>query len=113
MRASSHSQGKPPTGIEVQALREIKYLQELRHDNLIILLDVFKEGKSICLVMDVMGCHGFVDLKQVIDCGPQRVVLDAAHIKGFMRMMLEGVGFLHRSWVCDEAPEFLWIYALV
>lgn len=36
--------------MRVDALREIKLLQELRHDNVVPLLDVYKRGQAVELV---------------------------------------------------------------
>jgi cyclin-dependent kinase 7 len=86
-------------GMSVPALREIKFLQELRHENVIELMDVFKHDNFVYLVFPLMPS----DLDKVIQTTP----LTAGNIKAFMEMILEGVGFLHANWILhrDIKPD--------
>lgn len=97
----------PGTGMRVDALREIKLLQELRHRNIVPLLDVFKRGDSVELVFPFAPN----DLKKVIDT--KSIPLGKEHIKAYMQMTLEGIAFLHESWVLhrDMKPENLLVGA--
>lgn len=92
----------PGTGMRVDALREIKLLQELHHVNVVPLLDVYKRDKAVELVFPFAPR----DLKQVID-DKERVHLGREHIKAYMQMILEGIGFLHDNWVLhrDMKPD--------
>jgi len=80
-------------GINRTALREIKLLQELRHENLIGLLDVFGHKSNISLVYDFMD----TDLEVIIK--DKDIVLTQSHIKAYMIMTLKGIEYLHRMWV--------------
>ena len=83
------------------ALREIKFLRELRHDNVIELLDVFQHSGKIHLVFPLM--HS--DLDNLIK--DKQRSLGQAQIKGCMQMILAGVGFLHENWILhrDLKPD--------
>ena len=75
-------------GIDVPSLREIKFMQELHHRNVVQLLDVFKSrGKAkINLVMEYME-HG--ELKGVIN--DHRLQVGPGHVKGYLSMILDGM----------------------
>jgi len=80
-------------GINRTALREIKLLQELKHDHIIGLLDVFGHRSNVSLVFDFMD----TDLEQIIK--DQTVVLTAGHIKAYTIMTLQGLEYLHLLWI--------------
>ncbi len=61
MKRVSEDPRNPGTGMRVDALREIKLLQELRHDNVVPLLDVYKRDQAVELVFPFAPR----DLKQV------------------------------------------------
>ena len=65
---------KKEQGIDVPSLREIKFMRELSHKNLVQLVDVFmgKDGSTINLVLELMDC----ELKEVI---ANHAVPPAAH----------------------------------
>eukprot|EP01048_Picozoa_sp_COSAG05_P019697 COSAG05_NODE_3156_length_2280_cov_2.203576_3_plen_197_part_00 len=81
-------------GVTVPALREIKFLQELRHENVIELFDVFKHEASLYLVFPLMPS----DLEKIIGARGG-VILQKEHIKAYMQMIAKAVGFLHANWV--------------
>nr|XP_002121840.1 cyclin-dependent kinase 7 [Ciona intestinalis] len=80
-------------GINRTALREIKLLQELHHENIIGLLDVFGQKSNISLVFDFME----TDLEVIIK--DMSIVLTQAHIKSYMIMTLHGLEYLHSLWI--------------
>lgn len=81
-------------GINRTALREIKLLHELQHENLIGLLDVFGHKSNVSLVFDFMD----TDLEQIIK-DPKIPVLTPANIKAYMIMTLKGLEYLHLHWI--------------
>ena len=81
-------------GINRTALREIKLLKEIRHPNIIGLVDVFGHGSNISLVYDFM----VTDLEEVIR-DRESIVLSQSHIKAYMIMMLCGLEYLHTNWI--------------
>lgn len=80
-------------GINRTALREIKLLHELQHDNVIGLLDVFGHKSNVSLVFDFMD----TDLEVVIK--DQKIVLAPADIKAYTIMTLKGLEYLHINWI--------------
>ena len=61
LKRVSEDPRNPGTGMRVDALREIKLLQELRHKNVVPLLDVYKRDQAVELVFPFAPR----DLKQV------------------------------------------------
>lgn len=81
-------------GINRTALREIKLLHELQHENVIGLLDVFGHKSNVSLVFDFMD----TDLEVIIK-DPKIPVLTPANIKAYMIMTLRGLEYLHMNWI--------------
>lgn len=81
-------------GINRTAMREIKLLHELEHENLIGLLDVFGQKSNVSLVFDFMD----TDLEVIIK-DPKIPVLTPANIKSYMIMTLKGLEYLHMNWI--------------
>lgn len=80
-------------GVNRTALREIKLLQELRHENVIALLDVYGKDSSISLVFEIME----TDLEQIIN--ERKIFISFAHIKSYILMTLKGLEYLHDNWI--------------
>ncbi|XP_072051090.1 cyclin-dependent kinase 7-like isoform X2 [Amphiura filiformis] len=90
-------------GVNRTALREIKLLQELKHENIIGLMDVFGHRSNISLVFDFMETDMEVIIKD------NSVMLTTAHIKAYMVMTLRGLEYLHNNWILhrDMKPNNL------
>ncbi|KAH8274884.1 hypothetical protein KR044_008766 [Drosophila immigrans] len=80
-------------GINRTALREIKILQELQHENIIGLVDVFGQLSNISLVFDFMD----TDLEVIIK--DTKIILTQANIKAYAIMTLRGLEYLHVNWI--------------
>ncbi|XP_076314187.1 cyclin-dependent kinase 20-like isoform X2 [Tachypleus tridentatus] len=80
---------KLDNGIPCSVLREIKALQQLNHENVVKLLDVFPYGSSVALVFEYMP----TDLS-VLLYDPDEP-LKEAQIKAYMSMLLKGVDYCH------------------
>lgn len=80
-------------GVNRTALREIKLLQELYHENVIALLDVYGKDSSISLVFEIMD----TDLEQILH--ERRIWLSFAHIKSYILMTLKGLEYLHQNFI--------------
>ncbi|RNF09774.1 putative cell division protein kinase 2 [Trypanosoma rangeli] len=76
-------------GVPCTAIREISLLKELRHPNIVKLLDVCHSENRLTLVFEYME----LDLKKYMD--REEGNLDAATIQDFMRDLLNGVHFCH------------------
>lgn len=99
------SRAEVKDGINRTALREIKILQELSHDNIIGLLDVFGHVSEISLVFDYMK----TDLEVIIK--DNNIYLTPSHIKSYIIMTLQGLEYLHNKWILhrDLKPNNLLI----
>ncbi|KAK6643978.1 Cyclin-Dependent Kinase 7 [Polyplax serrata] len=79
-------------GINRTALREIKILQELKHPNIIGLLDVFGHRSNVSLVFDFMD----TDLEIIVK--DTNIVLTPSNIKAYILMTLQGLEYMHNNW---------------
>lgn len=80
-------------GIDISAIREIKYLQELKaHDNIIKLYDVYSDIKtnSINLILEYLP----MDLEKLIK--KKTIIFNSMDIKLIVLQILRGVNHLHR-----------------
>jgi cyclin-dependent kinase 7 len=85
--------GEQGEGVNVTALREIKYLRELHHPNIVSLIDVLPLKKGVGLVFEYMES----DLEAMIK--DHTVILSPADIKAYMMMILQSLEYCHASWV--------------
>eukprot|EP00758_Cryptobia_borreli_P007386 Tbor_TRINITY_DN5288_c1_g2::TRINITY_DN5288_c1_g2_i1::g.16344::m.16344 len=90
-------------GVPCTAIREISLLKELRHDNIVKLLDVVHTEKKLTLVFEYLD----MDLKGYMD--EQNNNLDAKTVQFFMRDLLRGIDFCHQRNVLhrDLKPQNL------
>ncbi|KAJ7065207.1 kinase-like domain-containing protein [Mycena amicta] len=94
-------------GLDMSAIREVKYLRELKHQNIIELLDVFSSKTNLNLVLEFLES----DLERVIK--DRSLVFLPADIKSWMAMTFRGLEFCHRNWILhrDLKPNNLLIAA--
>ena len=85
--------GDTSYGIDIGALREIRSLQQLRHENIVDLIEVFPSKKNINLVLEFLDS----DLEKVIK--DKSVLFSAADIKSWMWMILKGIQECHSRWI--------------
>lgn len=79
-------------GMDMSAIREVKVLQELRHPNVIRLIDCFSSGSttpSLNLVLEFLD----TDLERLIK--DKSIVFSPADIKSWMAMLLRGLEYCH------------------
>jgi len=80
-------------GVHFTALREIKFLSDLRHPNVLLLHETFQHKNNIFLVLDVMH----TDLEIVIKA--KQIPLPLSDIEHYVSELFSGVAFLHESWI--------------
>ncbi|PCH41018.1 Pkinase-domain-containing protein [Wolfiporia cocos MD-104 SS10] len=80
-------------GFPVTAMREIKLLQSLRHDNVVQLYEMMVSNGSVFMVFEYMD-H---DLTGVLS--QTQFSFTDAHLKSFCRQMLAGLAYLHHKGV--------------
>eukprot|EP01050_Picozoa_sp_SAG11_P003251 SAG11_NODE_180_length_13278_cov_9.158434_2_plen_333_part_00 len=78
-------------GISMAAIREVKILRHLSHENIVPLVNVFVHKDSIKLVFEYLKS----DLQKVMD--DASCTLGAADIKCYMLMLLRGLAHLHEN----------------
>ncbi|KAK7194899.1 cell division protein kinase 2 [Novymonas esmeraldas] len=100
IRLESEEEGVPCT-----AIREISLLKELRHENIVKLLDVCHSEHRLTIVFEYLD----LDLKKYLD--RENNNLDAATVQHFMRDLLRGIAFCHQRSVLhrDLKPQNLLI----
>ena len=93
-------------GVPCTAIREISLLKELRHDNIVRLVDVVHSERKLTLVFEYLE----QDLKKFMDMNAGGG-LDAATVQHFLRQLLQGVDYCHQRCVLhrDLKPHNLLI----
>jgi len=92
-------------GIDISAIREIKFLRELSHPNVIALLGTYSKAQSLSLVLEYLD----TDLEAVIK--DKTLVFRPGDVKSWMAMSLRGLEFCHARGVLhrDLKPNNLLI----
>ncbi|RWA05002.1 hypothetical protein EKO27_g10107 [Xylaria grammica] len=85
------------TGISQSAIREMALCSELRHDNVIRLIEIILEDKCIFMVFE----YAEHDLLQIIHHHTQqpRHNIPPSTVKSIMFQLLNGCQYLHTNWV--------------
>jgi cyclin-dependent kinase 7 len=83
-------------GLDMSAIREIKFLQELRHQNIIELVDVFSSQTNLNLVLEYLPA----DLEMVIK--DKSIIFGGADVKSWLLMTLRGLHHCHRNFVIHQ-----------
>lgn len=83
-------------GMDVTAIREVKFLKELDHPNVIKMVDVFSSGSttpSLNLVLE------FLDTNLEALIKDKALIFTQADIKSWMAMLCRGMEYCHKNWV--------------
>ncbi|OXB81135.1 UNVERIFIED_CONTAM: hypothetical protein H355_005065, partial [Colinus virginianus] len=101
IRLDAETEGVPST-----AIREISLLKELKHPNIVRLLDVLHTQKKLYLVFEYLN----QDLKKYIDSS-QTGEFPLSLVKNYLFQLLQGVSFCHSHRVIhrDLKPQNLLI----
>uniref|UniRef100_A0A8C7XVW3 Cyclin-dependent kinase 1 n=1 Tax=Oryzias sinensis TaxID=183150 RepID=A0A8C7XVW3_9TELE len=102
IRLESEEEGVPST-----AVREVSLLQELKHPNVVRLLDVLMQESRLYLIFEFLS----MDLKKYLDSIPSGQYMDPMLVKSYLYQILEGIYFCHRRRVLhrDLKPQNLLI----
>ncbi|GAA5847162.1 hypothetical protein JCM5353_004986 [Sporobolomyces roseus] len=97
--------GQFKDGLDMSAIREVKFLRELSHPNVIQLVDVFSNKSNLNLVLEFLE----TDLEAVIR--DKSLVFQQSDIKSWMLMCFQGLEYCHRNWILhrDMKPNNLLI----
>ncbi|ODV63432.1 TFIIH complex serine/threonine-protein kinase subunit KIN28 [Ascoidea rubescens DSM 1968] len=95
-------------GLDMSAIREMKYLQELHHVNIINLIDVYYEFENLNLVLEFLPN----DLEMLIK--DKNLIFSPSDIKSWLLMTLRGIHHCHRNFIIhrDLKPNNLLISPL-
>ncbi|XP_061693349.1 cyclin-dependent kinase 1 isoform X2 [Syngnathoides biaculeatus] len=86
IRLESEEEGVPST-----AVREVSLLQELKHPNVVRLLDVLMQESRLYLIFEFLS----MDLKKYLDSIPSGQYMDLMLVKSYIYQILEGIYFCH------------------
>ncbi|TWW54238.1 Cyclin-dependent kinase 1 [Takifugu flavidus] len=86
IRLESEEEGVPST-----AVREVSLLQELKHPNVVRLLDVLMQESRLYLIFEFLS----MDLKKYLDSIPPGQYMDPMLVKSYLYQILEGIYFCH------------------
>jgi len=88
-------------GFNMESIRELSLLQELRHANITAAHDAYVSGQDLCLVLEVLKN----DLNKLVS--HPSVLLQPGDVKSLMKMALSAVGALHDRGILhrDLKPE--------
>ncbi|KZP04847.1 Pkinase-domain-containing protein, partial [Athelia psychrophila] len=94
--------GQFKDGLDMSAIREMEYLQELQHQNVIAirrhtLLDVFSSKTHLNLVLE------FLDSDLEIIIKDHSLIFLPADIKSWMAMTFRGLDFCHHNFILHRA----------
>ena len=86
--------GEFKDGLDMSAIREIKFLQELRHPNVIELLDVYlSANNNINIALEFLPA----DLEMMIK--DKSVIFNQGDVKSWLLMTLRGLHHCHRNFI--------------
>lgn len=100
IRLENEDEGVPST-----AIREISILKELRHPNVVSLMDVIFDENRLYLVFEFLS----MDLKHYLDSFPEKKFPDKKLVQSYVYQILQAIIFCHRRRIVhrDLKPQNL------
>lgn len=101
IRLNAHDEGVPAT-----AIREVSLLKELKHENVIRLLDIIHNDTMLYLVFDFLD----IDLRKYMDTAGKEG-MTKVHVQSFMHQLISGLNYCHSHRILhrDLKPQNLLI----
>jgi cyclin-dependent kinase 7 len=93
---------RPEEGVNFTAVREIKLLRDLKHENVIELVDCFATpDQAVCLVYEC----AYTDLEKIV--ANKKISISLADIKQHLLSLLSAVSVCHAQWILhrDLKPD--------
>lgn len=89
-------------GMDMTAIREVKFLKELNHPNVIKMVDVFSSGSTTPSLNMVLE---FLDTNLEALIKDKALIFTQADIKGWMAMLCRGMEYCHKNWVLHRVSR--------
>lgn len=85
--------GQFKEGLDMSAIREVKFLRECHHENVIQLIDVFSHKQNLNLILEFLTA----DLEHLIK--DKSIVFSKSDVKSWILMTLRGLHYLHSRFI--------------
>lgn len=85
--------GQFKEGLDMSAIREVKFLRECRHENVIELIDVFSQKQNLNLILEFLTA----DLEHLIK--DKSILFSPSDVKSWLLMTLRGLHYLHSRFI--------------
>ncbi|BFZ53803.1 TFIIH complex serine/threonine-protein kinase subunit kin28 [Savitreella phatthalungensis] len=85
--------GQFKEGLDMSAIREVKFLRELRHENVIELVDVYYKKQNLNLILEYL----VADLEHLIK--DKSILFSPSDVKSWMLMTMRGLLHLHARFI--------------
>lgn len=85
--------GQFKEGLDMSAIREVKFLRECHHENIIELVDVFSQKQNLNLILEFLTA----DLEHLIN--DKSIVFSPPDVKSWLLMTLRGLHYLHSRFI--------------
>lgn len=97
--------GQFKDGLDLSAIREIKFLQEISHPNIVRLIDVMYHKMNLHLILE------FLDTNLEIIIKDKSLIFTPANVKSWILMTCRGLYHCHKNWILhrDLKPNNLLI----
>lgn len=99
--------GQFKEGLDMSAIREVKFLRECHHENVIELIDVYSHKQNLNLILEFLSA----DLEHLIK--DRSILFSTGDVKSWLLMTLRGLHYLHARFILhrDLKPNNLLLSA--